>query len=134
VLREKLKYFKKYDLFIILFIFIISFLSWFFYQYFISAESPRAEIYYYSKLVKTVDLGQDKERFFSIEENPNVVFHLFEDGGIRFEESDCPHKLCVKAGKLSRVGEFAACLPNGIILKIVPSNNKDREVDIVVGN
>jgi len=134
VLREKLKYFKKYDLFIILFIFIISFLSWFFYQYFLSTESPRAEIYYYSKLVKTVDLGQDTERLFSIEENPNVVFHLFEDGSICFEESDCPHQLCVKAGKLSRPGEFAACLPNGIILKIVPSDNKDREVDIVVGD
>ena len=134
MLREKLKYFKKYDLFIILFIFIISFLSWFFYQYFLSTESPRAEIYYYSKLVKTVDLGQDTERLFSIEENPNVVFHLFEDGSICFEESDCPHQLCVKAGKLSRPGEFAACLPNGIILKIVPSDNKDREVDIVVGD
>ena len=134
MLREKLKYFKKYDIFIILFILIISFLSWFFYQYFISAESPKAEIYYYSKLVKTVDLGQDTERLFSIEENPNVVFHLFEDGSIRFEESDCPHQLCVKAGKISRPGEFAACLPNGIILKIVPSDNKDREVDIVVGD
>ncbi len=134
MLREKLKYFKKYDIFIILFILLISFLSWFFYQYFISAESPKAEIYYYSKLVKTVDLGQGTERLFSIEENPNVVFHLFEDGSIRFERSDCPHKLCVKAGRLSRPGEFAACLPNGIILKIVPSDNKDREVDIVVGN
>ena len=134
MLREKLKYFKKYDLFIILFIFIISFLSWFFYQYFMPDEPPKAEIYYYSKLVKTVDLGKGTERFFSIEENPNVVFHLFEDGGICFEESDCPHKLCVKTGKLSRPGEFAACLPNGIILKIVTSENNDREVDIVVGN
>jgi len=134
VLKEKLKYFKKYDIFIISFILLISFLSWFFYQYFIPDESPKAEIYYYSKLVKTVDLGQGTEHFFSIEENPNVVFHLFEDGGIRFEESDCPHKLCVRAGKLSRPGEFAACLPNGIILKIVPSENNDREVDIVVGD
>jgi len=73
VLREKLKYFKKYDLFIILFIFIISFLSWFFYQYFMPAEPPKAEIYYYSKLVKTVDLGNGIEQVFSIEENPNSL-------------------------------------------------------------
>jgi len=125
---------KKYDIIIISFILMVSLVFWMTYKVFFADQSPKAEIYYYSELVKTVDLGQGIEKYFSIEENPNVVFHLFEDGSICFEESDCPHKLCIKAGKQYRPGQFAACLPNGIILKIVPGENSDRDVDIVIGN
>lgn len=128
-----MKYFKKYDIFLISVILIISFLSWITYQYFIAVQSPKAEIYYDSELVKTVDLGQGIEQWFSLEQNPRVVFHLFEDGSIRFEESDCPHKLCIRAGKLNKPGQFAACLPNGIVLKIVPVKESDENVDIMIG-
>ena len=126
-----MKYLKKYDIFIISVILLFSFLSWIIYQYFIADQTSKAEIYHYSELLKTVDLGQRIDKNFSIEENPNIVFHLFKDGSISFEESDCPHKLCIKAGKISRPGQFAACLPNGIIIKIVPV---ERAVDIIVGN
>ena len=129
-----MKYLKKYDIFIISAILIFSFLSWITYHYFVAGQLSKAEIYHYSKLVKTVELGQGIDKYFSIEENPDVVFHLFEDGSIGFKESDCLHKLCIKAGKLSMPGQFAACLPNGIILKIVSAERADRDVDIVVGN
>ncbi len=129
-----MKYLKKYDLIIILIILVISFLSWISYQYLVAGQSPKAEIYHYAELIKTVELDQGLDKYFFIEENPNIVFHLFEDGSISFKESDCPHKLCIKAGKLSRPGQFAACLPNGIILKIVPAERTDRDIDIVVGN
>ena len=36
-----------------------------------------------------------------------------------FSHSDCPDKVCVGAGHLSKPGEWAACLPNKTFLKIV---------------
>jgi hypothetical protein len=36
-----------------------------------------------------------------------------------FESSDCPDKTCVKAGKLSQNGEWTACLPNKVFLRVI---------------
>lgn len=41
-----------------------------------------------------------------------------EKGRIRFEESNCPDKVCVNTGWLSKKGSVAVCLPNHIIIKI----------------
>jgi hypothetical protein len=62
------------------------------------------------------------------------VFHLYEDGSIAFEQSDCPEKICIRAGKLHLPGQFAACLPNGLILKIVALEEDENDADIIVGN
>lgn len=41
-----------------------------------------------------------------------------EDGKIRFLESDCPDRICVNSGWLSRAGQTAACVPAGITVRI----------------
>jgi hypothetical protein len=132
-MKMKLLNKNKYDTIIIIVILLASLFSWLSYQVFFADQSPKAEIYYYSKLVKTVDLGQGTEQWFSIEQKPNVVFHLFEDGSICFEESNCPHKLCIQPGKLNKPGQFAACLPNGLVLKIIPAKDNNKDADIVIG-
>lgn len=40
------------------------------------------------------------------------------DGGAAFVASPCPHKLCIKRGSISKVGEWNACLPNGVVARI----------------
>ncbi|MBR0598738.1 NusG domain II-containing protein [Sinanaerobacter chloroacetimidivorans] len=130
-----MKFFKKTDLIIISVILAVSAAAWFAYQHSFGQERAEAEIYYYSELVETVALDQGIEKTFSIPQDEHVVFHLYADGTIRFEESDCPDKVCIHAGRLGTVGQYAACLPNGIILKIVPVNgHHEEDVDITVGN
>lgn len=129
-----MKFFRKQDIYIIAILLAVSLLFWVTYEFFLKDRIPKAEIYYYSDLVRTVELGQGIDKQFTIEESPGVIFHLFEDGSICFEESDCPHQLCVKAGKISKPGQFAACLPNGVILKIVATEEKPGDVDIIIGN
>lgn len=41
------------------------------------------------------------------------------DGRARFLNSDCPQKLCVRAGWLTHAGETSACVPNGASLTLV---------------
>lgn len=41
------------------------------------------------------------------------------DGRARVLDSDCPQKLCVRAGWLARAGESTACVPNGATLTLV---------------
>lgn len=45
-------------------------------------------------------------------------------GKIGFLSSDCPDKLCVKSGFLSKNGDTAACLPNKVVVKL--ENRKER--------
>lgn len=54
----------------------------------------------------------------------NII--LIENGEIRFEESTCPDKVCVKTGWLTKEGDMAVCLPNQVIVKIEGTN---RDVD-----
>lgn len=129
-----MKFIKKTDFVILLAVLAVCSAGWLFYQKEYGSEAAVAKIYYQSQLVETVDLTKGVDRRFSIPQNKNVVFHQFSDGSICFEESNCPDKICIKAGRLKTVGQSAACLPNKIILKIVAKNGgKSDNPDIVIG-
>jgi hypothetical protein len=49
-------------------------------------------------------------------------------GQVRFLDSPCVGRYCVHAGWLSRAGQVAACLPNGIVIELVGA---DREFDAI---
>lgn len=40
------------------------------------------------------------------------------DGRVRFVDSPCVGRYCVHSGWLSRSGQVAACLPNGVIIEV----------------
>lgn len=129
-----MKFFKKSDLIIISVIIIFSIFFTFIYKNINSDKSAVAEIYYNSQLVETVDLDTGVDKSFHIPQDEHVIFHLYKDGTICFEESDCPDKICIRAGKIGIVGESAACLPNKIVLKIIPkSGYREDTADIIVG-
>lgn len=130
----KVKFFKKTDIIIVSVIILVGIIIWLVYNNTLSKNSVKAEIYYKSQLVETVDLSKGVDKTFSIPQDPQVVFHIDKEGNICFETSDCPDKICVKTGKLNKAGETAACLPNEIILKIVPSKERSSDdLDMIVG-
>lgn len=129
-----MKFIKKSDLVILSVVLVVCAVAWFSYQNLFGNKAAKAEIYYDSQLVQTVDLTAGVDRRFSIAQNKNVVFHVFKDGSICFEESDCPDKICIKAGKLHTIGESAACLPNKIVMKIVAKDQRSADdLDLVAG-
>ncbi len=54
-----------------------------------------------------------------------------EPGRIRFIEADCPHKLCINYGWISRPGEMALCLPHKILVYIERDLREETSVDAV---
>jgi len=130
-----MRFFKKTDIMIVLAIVVVSIIAWGSYNFAFADKSGKAEIYYGSKLIQTVALDKGIEKTFSIPQDEHVVFHLYKDGSISFDDSDCPDKICINSGKLKTVGQTAACLPNKIILKIVPTKSRgENDLDMVVGN
>ena len=51
-----------------------------------------------------------------------------EDGFVFFENSPCPNKLCVHSSAISKNGDWVACLPNGVFVRI-EGNNEISEID-----
>lgn len=51
----------------------------------------------------------------------------FKDGKVRIEDADCPDKICVKTGWISKPGEMIVCLPYRIIIKI---SGERQDVDV----
>ncbi len=84
-----------------------------------------AVIYEDGKITHTVDLkNADNE---TMEINGSRI--LIENGSISYLESDCADKTCIKFGKLSKAGDFAACIPNKTV--IVITGEKEDSVDVI---
>lgn len=129
-----MKFIKKSDILVISAILAVSLLTWLLFNVLAKSDGVVAEIYKDSQLVMTVELNEGEDRHFSVEGNPEVIFHITANGSISFEESDCPDKVCINAGELSKSGHFAACLPNGLVVRIKSRNPSDEEPDIIVGS
>ena len=130
-----MKFAKKFDIVVIIVTIVTAILAFLLYNVFNSSknEGKIAEIYYKNELIKQVELNDTEEYEFSVENHPNVIFKVYTNGSIEFHQSDCPDKVCINSGRLSVVGQNAACLPNLMFLKIVSANEKnDNAPDIVV--
>ena len=80
------------------------------------AEGAKAEIVVGRDTVETIDLTAVKEPYTLSLENGVTV--AVEPGAIRFSASDCANHLCLRAGKLTRAGQSAACLPNQTLIRV----------------
>jgi len=98
-----------------------------------------AVIYYENEVIDEIDLATAPPRRFSYPQNTNVVFEIFTNHQIAIVASDCPDQVCVHTGRLARSGDYAACLPNGFVIRIVRDKGNDTpaveppggEVDII---
>ena len=61
-------------------------------------------------------------------EIPDAGRIIIEAGTVRMEDADCPDKLCVKQGRISRAGQSIICLPNRLVIIIYG----ESEWDIIV--
>lgn len=74
------------------------------------------------KEVQRIDLGkQTSERIIDIGGEMHIKLKV-EPGAISFYKSDCPDKICIRTGKLTKPGQTAVCLPGKVSVHIVSSS------------
>ena len=56
---------------------------------------------------------------YRIRTRQGEVVILISSEEVRFEESDCEDKICIKQGALKKIGDGAVCLPNRVVVQIV---------------
>ncbi|MBQ8509943.1 MAG: NusG domain II-containing protein [Clostridia bacterium] len=80
----------------------------------------------------TLPLDEDCTREFISGGHTLVI--AVENGGARVSDADCPDRLCVNSGVISRAGESVICLPGRLLMEITGSPDAaDTEVDGVAG-
>ena len=86
----------------------------------------------------SVTVGDKKEsysletdRVFKLENNGVTLTVSIKDGEVTVKSSDCPDRVCVASGKISKVGQTVVCAPAQISLRIVGSGG--GELDAVTG-
>ena len=118
---------RKRDALTILIILFAGACMWIFYSISNTGKAGLyGEIYLDGILIETVSL--DKNTSFSVSEVPAVEFEVYNHT-VAFANSDCPDKVCISSGRLSKSGDFAACLPNKLTLQV-----KSRKPDSGDGN
>lgn len=91
------------------------------------SEKPVAVISVDGVTVETVELySLQEKRVINLGGEYNIRI-VAENGGIRFEHSDCKDKLCINTGSLKKGGDVAVCLPAKTVITVTGS-----DVDAVV--
>jgi len=129
-----MKFFRTSDLLLVGALLFISLVSWGVLRIFMTDASPRAEVYQGNRLVETLPLSGVEPQEYAVPGSPGVILALDGQGGIRFQESDCPDQICVHSGLLHIPGQFAACLPNSVVVRIVPGDGDHEGPEIILGN
>ncbi len=93
-------------------------------------ETLIGEVYFDGELVDTVNLTEKEEKKIITGEDNNVVIAA-HDGKIFFEKSTCHDKICMLSDELEKSGDFSACLPEKVIVKVVGEKNDDAPDAIV---
>ncbi|MDF2986793.1 MAG: hypothetical protein K0R50_2303 [Eubacterium sp.] len=76
------------------------------------------------RIIKTINLTKLKKREVVKVPGQYNEFIVADQKKICFMSADCPDRLCVKAGWISKPGQIAVCLPNRTLIKIVSNNDK----------
>jgi len=82
---------------------------------------------------RSLPLGPEIEAAdIPIESNGYHYIIRIEPGRIRVLEADCPDRVCVVTGWLSRPGQLAACVPGRLLVRMVDASEGDPSGDVDV--
>lgn len=71
----------------------------------------------------------DREGSFPIPGPLGDTLVVLRNGEAFVEDSPCRDKLCVAMGRISRRGDWAACLPNRVFLRVDRRETEGEEID-----
>lgn len=120
--------FRKKDLLLILPCLILSaaLFLWFYWQ---PSSAGIAVVEKEGREVYRIDLGkQSSTQILNIGGKMNVQLKV-QPGAIFFYQSDCPDKVCIRTGKLTKPGQTAVCLPGRVSVKIISGKPTNKAYD-----
>ncbi len=92
-------------------------LAWIFLQDKVTVSGNVAEIRVNNEVVQTLDLNRNTRITLQGKNNITLVI-VVDNGSVYVESSECPDKICVNKGRISKEYETIVCLPAKTIIEI----------------
>lgn len=84
------------------------------------------EILVQGEVVDTLPLSENVTKRIDTSDGYNVI--RIQDGSVCVSEADCHNQICVKSAPISTNSQVISCLPHGLIIRVVGT---DEEVDSI---
>lgn len=123
------KFFNKKDIIIIGIVTGLAIIAFCLTTLMTNKKGETIQVIYDGEIIKELSVNTDT--VYSPEFNPNIIIEV-KDKKVHFKTSDCPDKVCVHTGWLSKAGQTAVCLPNKISIVVKPGSNSKDNVDTVL--
>ena len=78
--------------------------------------------------LKRVIISVNGEEYESLELKENLNKICINKGQVYMNHSNCTDKVCMRQGKISKIGESIVCLPNRVFIEI----KGDEEVECIL--
>lgn len=92
-------------------------------------QGTYAEITVDGKVYRTVPLsGHSGEDRFTIQGDGGYNMIVVTEDRIGITEADCPDKICVHEGFVSRPGESVICLPHKLMIEVKADGNAEPDI------
>ena len=100
-------------------------------NHFVKKDGAFVQIKVDGQVIKTISVNQNETQTIEgYQGGSNIV--TIENGGVTMTDADCPDKLCVKTGRISKTGETIVCLPHRVVVEIIGAAADDSGVDSIV--
>ncbi|RKY83818.1 NusG domain II-containing protein, partial [candidate division KSB1 bacterium] len=71
-----------------------------------------------------------QERELSVQWQLGTVDIRIQDKKVWVTKSSCPHKICMRMGKISKAGQMIVCVPNQVVITL-RSCHKNLNLDVI---
>lgn len=116
-----MKNYKK-DILVVLILLVITVGIFFVLRFIHRKPADVVEIYREDTLIETYSFNDNGQ--YEIKNGDDINQIVIEDGEVFIREANCPDKLCVKQGSISKSGESIICLPHKIVVKVSSKEGK----------
>ena len=82
------------------------------------------EIIWDGKTEGVFPLSEDRTLRYETDHGYNVV--VIENGTVRISEASCADQICVRHGPTDQTADPIVCLPNKLIVKVLPPNGEPQ--------
>ncbi len=120
-------YIAKRDIVVIVLLLAVSFAFFAFWAFRHSRSGGRIRIEQRGALLGVYDL--DKDQVILIRDsNGNVINQVTIEGGqAHMSEANCRDQLCVKQGRINKVGQSIVCLPNRVVITVISGDKNSMD-------
>ena len=123
---------KKQDFILIFALLAVAVVAFFVINNVISKDGAKVQVLVDGEIFYEYNLDENGEYLIKTDMGENTL--VIEDGNAYVSDANCPDKLCVNQGKISKSGQSVICLPHKLVVTIVDEEGETPEVDAVVGN